>query len=270
MQIAVIIAAAGVSRRYQESAKALGQEGMRSKLDEDLGGRPVLQRSVELFVHHPLVQQTIVAGPAMAEDFAAFKMRHSDKLTMLGATLIQGGLEHRYQTIKLAMAHLAAGITHIAVHDAARPACPAELIERLFDLAAHHRAVVPALPVADTLKKAGPTIKHQASDPLAAILGESSGAGKTLWPVEGTVDRSSLFAVQTPQVFERKLLEKAYAQSDLTSTDDAQLIERLGEAVMLTPGDVRNLKLTTRSDLDLIRAILQIRPNEGRSNVLRF
>jgi 2-C-methyl-D-erythritol 4-phosphate cytidylyltransferase len=270
MQIAVIIAAAGVSKRYKDSAKAAGEESLRSKLDEDLGGRPVLQRSVELFVHHPLVQQTIVAGPADGEDFAAFKLRHGDKLTMLGAKLIQGGLEHRHQTIKLALAHLGPSISHIAVHDAARPACPADLIERLFDLAAHHHAVVPALPVADTLKKAGPAITHQIADPLASILGAEGPSSKPLWPVEHTVDRSSLFAVQTPQVFERKLLERAYGQSDLTSTDDAQLIERLGERVMLAPGDPRNLKLTTRSDLDLIRAILNIRPSEGRSNVLRF
>jgi 2-C-methyl-D-erythritol 4-phosphate cytidylyltransferase len=275
MQIAVIIAAAGASRRYLDSAKARGEEALRSKLDEDLGGRPVLQRSVELFVNHPLVQQTIVAGPADADEFAAFKLRHSDKLTMLGAKLIQGGAEHRYQTVKLALAQLAPSITHIAVHDAARPACPPALIERLFELAQHHKAVIPALPVSDTLKRAGPPIKSKTVDPLAGILGESGTSSTPLWPVKETVDRASLYAVQTPQVFERGLLERAYAQSDLTSTDDSQLIERLiategGNPVMLTPGDGRNLKLTTRSDLDLIRAILNIKGSESRSNVMRF
>lgn len=70
-----------------------------------------------------------------------------------------------------------------------------------------------------------------------------------------TVDRSNLFACQTPQGFHLGLITRAYAQADLSSTDDAQLVERLGEAVVLVEGDPRNLKITRPQDLELARAV---------------
>lgn len=264
MSIAVLIAAAGSSRRYQQHL-----EFPRNKLDEDLGGRPLLQRTVELFTKHELVTSIIVAGPHDDDAFAAFRLRHGDKLALLGATLCRGGPDARWQTVRAMLEHVPDDATHIAVHDAARPATPAELIDRLFDAAGHHDAVVPCVEVADTIKRASPAIEDKAADdPFAAILGDQPAA--TVRCVEETLDRARLVAVQTPQVFERSLLVRAYAQGDLTSTDDAGLVERLGEPVTLIEGDPRNIKVTTPTDLSIVRAVMGLHTREGRASHKRF
>ncbi|MHA7814823.1 MAG: IspD/TarI family cytidylyltransferase [Phycisphaerales bacterium] len=269
MRISVIIPAAGASTRYnQGSADALGSP--RSKLDEDLGGKTVLQRSVELFNTRDEVQQVIVAGPHDQEAFAEFKLRHGDRLSLLGASLVRGGETHRYQTVANALAQVDESCTHVAIHDAARPATDPALIDRVFDTAKSHPAVVPGTPVSDTLKRVEPDAIEDAAgaDPVASILGV--GTTHTLHRVASTIDRSDLMQVQTPQVFERELLVRAYAQDDLSSTDDAGLIERLGELVVIVEGDPLNLKLTRSGDLPLLRAIMGVKGPSERPTHKRF
>jgi 2-C-methyl-D-erythritol 4-phosphate cytidylyltransferase len=274
MTIAVIIPAAGASSRFSESASAeLGAEISRSKLDEELGGRPVLQRTVELFTKHPDVTLIVVAGPADKAAFAEFKSRHADKLGLLGVRLCQGGARHRYETVANALKLVPAdgGITHIAVHDAARPCATMDLIERVFAAAAQgHNAVVPGLDVPDTLKRIGAEPVMSTADPLATILG-GDDRGKPLGRrVEATIDRTRVVAVQTPQVFEAGLLRRAYTQKDLSSTDDAQLVERLNEPVLVVPGEAGNIKITRYSDIRLARAILSVKPPAEREAHKRF
>ncbi len=270
MKLAVIIAAAGSSTRYAEAARVQDPDAIvRSKLDEDLGGRPLLQRTVELFTTLAQVSQIIVAGPADPEGLEAFKLRYGDKLGLLGCKLIAGGKEFRYQTVQAALPHIASDITHIAVHDAARPVCPAEVIERVLDAAERFDAVIPGIEVADTLKKCAPqNIVDEKADPLAAIFG--SAEPKAFKAVASTVDRAGLMAVQTPQIFAAALLRKAYSQSDLTSTDDSQLIERLGERVVIVDGDVRNIKITRPADLTMARVIGNFKAPQERPAHLRF
>lgn len=272
MKVAVIIPAAGASRRYSEES-VLGGQGGRSKLDEDLGGRPVLHRTVELFTKRDEVSLIIVAGPADPEAMAAFRLRHADKLGLLGVKLCVGGKDHRYETVRNALAEIPqdAGITHVAVHDAARPCASERLLDRVFEAAAKFPAVIPAVDVADTLKRVDPTpIKDAEADPLAAILGTAGKAASRIRAVEGTVDRSNLVAVQTPQVFEVSLLRRAYAQADLSSTDDAQLVERLGERVVVVDGEATNIKITRPADLHLVRQILGVKGPEERPVHKRF
>ncbi|MBO6740437.1 MAG: 2-C-methyl-D-erythritol 4-phosphate cytidylyltransferase [Phycisphaerales bacterium] len=269
MRISVIIPAAGASTRYNaESTDPLSTA--RSKLDEDLGGKTVLQRSVELFNTREEVQQIIVAGPHGDEAFAEFKLRHADRLSLLGAALVRGGESHRYQTVANALAQLDESCTHVAIHDAARPATDPALIDRVFDTAKSHPAVVPGTPVSDTLKRveAEPIEDDAGADPVASILGV--GTTHTLHRVESTIDRSNLMQVQTPQVFERELLVRAYAQDDLSSTDDAGLVERLGEPVVIVEGDPLNLKLTRPGDLPLLRAIMGVKGPSERPTHKRF
>ncbi|HZW08119.1 MAG TPA: 2-C-methyl-D-erythritol 4-phosphate cytidylyltransferase, partial [Phycisphaerales bacterium] len=212
-----------------------------------------------------------VAGPHAEDAFDDFKLRYGDKLGMLGVRLARGGRTHRYETVAAALKLVPDSCTHVAVHDAARPCTPAELIERLFEAAERHPAVVPAVDVADTLKRVGEPIAEAHADPLAAILGAPPpSAANGPRPVVETVNRASLVAVQTPQVFERGLLARAYAQSDLASTDDAQLVERLGERVVVVAGDGRNIKITRPGDLHMARVILNVRAPEGRGAHKRF
>jgi len=274
MEIAVIIPAAGSSRRYQEG-QSFGTE--RSKLDEDLGGRPVLHRTVELFTKHDLVSHVIVAGPADGAAFAQFTSRHADKLGLFGVKMCKGGATHRYESVRNALALVPDSATHIAVHDAARPCVSVELIDRLFEAAAAgHNAVVPGVSVSDTLKRVGEEVAAKADDAVAAILGTDTSACARAHVVVETVDRAGIMAIQTPQVFEAGLFRRAYAQKNLDSTDDAQLVERLGETagarahVVVVQGEASNIKITRAADLAIARAILGLRPPVERDVMKRF
>lgn len=271
MKIAVIIPAAGQSTRFNGTSSETDPLNTgRSKLDEDLGGKTVLQRTVELFNTREEVTQIIVAGPHDPEALDAFKLRHGDRLNLLGAELVAGGAEHRWQSVQSALDKVTDEATHVAVHDAARPATLAELIDRIFDAAARFDAVIPAIPVSDSLKRVSsePIDDKSEDDPLAAILG--AGESRPMHEVVEGVDRACLMMIQTPQVFEKQLLLSAYAQSDLTSTDDAGLVERLGQQVVTVQGDERNLKLTRAGDLPILRAIMNVQTKSSRASYKRF
>ena len=275
VQIALIIPAAGSGTRYSASG------GMRSKLDEDLGGRPVLQRTVENFVNHaevgPLIKAILVAGPHDSEAFAEFKGRHGDRLALLGCTLLRGGAAFRYETVQAALAALAAlpvasEITHVAIHDAARPCTSQELLQRVIEHAARHSAVIPGLEVSDTVKRCAaedaPPDESE-DDPVARILGVPAKPVQRK-VVKETIPRENLVLVQTPQIFAYALLKKAYAQKDLSSTDDAGLVERLGAAVEVVAGEERNIKITRPGDLVLARSILHVSGPAERAAHKRF
>ncbi|MGV6815358.1 MAG: IspD/TarI family cytidylyltransferase [Phycisphaerales bacterium] len=281
MRISVIIPAAGSSTRYnqatpqsspgQASSDPLAALGTtRSKLDEDLGGKAVLQRTIELFNTRDDVHQIIVAAPHDQHAFTEFKAQHGDRLALLGATLTQGGKAHRWESVRAALQLVDDQATHIAIHDAARPATKPELIDRIFEAAKSHPAVIPGNPISDTLKRvdAEPIEDAGGIDQVAAILGVESNA--PMHKVVSTIDRSNAMAIQTPQIFERDLLIRAYAQDDLSSTDDAGLIERLGEPVIVIAGDPTNMKLTHANELPLLRAIMGLKKTAPRPTHKRF
>ena len=269
LKIAVVLPAAGTASRY-----AAGSDAPRSKLDEDLGGRPVLHRTIELFADRPDVVRVIVAGPADDQRFEDFKRRHADKIAICGGVLLQGGAT-RARSVQAALVHVPKEATRIAVHDAARPCTPAALIDRLFAAAKHHDAVIPALPLSDTIKSATDEVIEPEQDPLSGIL--DSKPEPPMRTVDRTLDRAALFAAQTPQVFEAELLRKAYAAADgslddpASATDDAGLVERLGTArVILAAGDPRNIKITLPNDLTVARALLGHEPPQDKPVMFRF
>ncbi len=263
MNIAVIIPAAGMGERYAAAG------GMRSKIDEDLGSRSVLQRTIELFNNEHLVQSIIVAGPADPEAMEQFKQLHGPKLGFFGVKLCTGGTDHRWQTVQNALEQVPEDATHIAVHDAARPCASPELIQHVFDAAARFDAVVPGLDVSDTLKRISSEPVADEIDPLDLILGATSKSSTTRL-IEETVDRSNLVSIQTPQIFKADLLRRAYQQDDLTSTDDAALIEKLNEPVHVVPGQITNIKITRPEDLALVRAIMGVGPARSKPAHKRF
>ena len=267
MKIAVIIPAAGSSTRFHRPDQGADPLGMgRSKLDEDLGGKTVLQRTIELFNTHESVCQVIVAGPWDPQAMSSFKLRHGDRITLLGAQLVSGGKDHRWQSVQSALASVSDEATHVTIHDAARPAAPPELIDRVFDAAARFDAVIPIIPVSDTLKRIStePIDDQSQADPLAAILG--AGEAHPMHEVVGEIDRSDAVMVQTPQVFAKELIRRAYQQDDLSSTDDAGLVQRLGEQVATVAGDERNMKLTRPGDLPILQAIMGLKASTRPSH----
>lgn len=261
IRVSVIIPAAGASRRY----------GM-DKLGQDLGGRALLLRTVELFTRRDEVRSIIVAGPP--EDLEGFRERFGAQLGFHGVQIVAGGRTERWETVRNALAVVPEDTTHVAVHDAARPGASDELIGRVLEAAKVHPAVIPGLAVADTLKRVSEeAVRAEEEDAVAdLILGESAEAATARGRfVQATVDRNNVVAVQTPQVFEIGLIRRAYAQADLSgATDDAGLVERLGEKVLVVDGELRNLKITVPADLALMRTMLGMKSPDGRPVHKRF
>lgn len=248
-RVGVVIPAAGRSTRF----------GLGDKISQDVGGRPMLLRAVELFAKRDEVGAIVVAAPP--DSLEEFRERWGTQLGFHGARIVAGGTVERWETVRNALAAVPEDCTHVAVHDAARPAASEELLARVFDAARVHDAVIPGDPVTSTLKRVSDeTVDAEEADAVAdSILGDISETTKIKGRrVVGTVPRERLVAVQTPQVFQADLLRRAYAQADLAgATDDAMLVERLGAEVIVVDGDPRNVKVTTAADLALVRAILR-------------
>ena len=273
MKITVIIPAAGVGKRFAGedavSHDAFGrQKAATSKIEQEIHGKPVFLRSIDLFTQRQssaraVIQILLAVNPDAIE---SFKFKWGERLRLFGIEVIAGGKKERWETVMNALRHVDADATHIAVHDAARPLATPALIDRVFEAGEKFAAVIPGLPVASTLKRVDPTpVTQEESDPLDAILGS---AGKTIISaqrVTETVSRSNLVEVQTPQLFEASLLRRAYAQIaagqvDTTAiTDDAGLIEALGEPVYVVDGEVTNLKITRAADMEFATALVNHR-----------
>jgi len=260
MRVCVILPAAGSGARFGGD-----------KLSQDLGGRPVLLRTVELFAKRAEVASIVVAAPPDALD--EFRMRYGAQLSFHGARIVEGGRAERWETVKLALAAVPDDCTHVAIHDAARPAASQDLLDRVFAAAEVHDAVIPGLSVTSTLKRVSDELIAAAQDDVlaSAILGEVGRDAVSARRVIETIPRKGLVAVQTPQVFATALIRRAYGASDLGgATDDAQIVERLGEPVVVVEGESRNVKLTTPDDLTLVRRESGAREPEGRAAHKRF
>ena len=254
MKLAVILPAAGSSSRFQGG----------DKLATDLGGRPVLLRTVEDFTRRDEVAQVIVAGPP--DDFEAFKERYGAALGFHGVLLVEGGRVDRWETVRNALAVVDPACTHVAVHDAARPLVTDDLMDRLLLAAEKLDAVIPLQPIASTLKQVDPDASVDAGEGedlvVDSILGDAGRKEVPASLVSGTVDRRCYGMAQTPQIFRREILLRAYESVDPSgATDDAQVLERAEIPVHAIEGESTNIKITTQQDLRLAAALLGIMPD---------
>ena len=200
------------------------------KLSFDLGGETVLERSVRAFDECPEVDELVIVTGASGEN-----ARRASARCKKPVRLVRGG-STRAESARSGVA--AAHGRLVAVHDAARPFVSQSVIADTIAAAARCGAAAPAVPVKDTIKQA------------------KGGDGKTVpegCMVENTPDRSTLYAVQTPQCFDRAqylaALQELDAEKARLVTDDCSLFELTGRSVQLTQGDYANLKITTREDL---------------------
>lgn len=261
MNIAVIFPAAGVGRRFFTTERFANAA---SKIEIQLADKPVFIRSIEAFRHRSDVSTMVLA--VAPDRLDAFKLQYGDKLGFLGVKTVAGGTKERWETVLKAIETIDADVTHVAVHDAARPLTSPALIDRVFEAAEKHTAVIPGHPVAATLKRVEEVDAQDAeADPLDAILGGDDAGKPTMRRVVATVDRRDVVEVQTPQIFERKLLQRAYERlaagdwADEPITDDAGLVERMGESVYVVEGEATNMKITRPEDLDLAELIARSR-----------
>ncbi|MFO0916700.1 MAG: 2-C-methyl-D-erythritol 4-phosphate cytidylyltransferase [Planctomycetaceae bacterium] len=228
-KFAVILPAAGNSTRFQQH--------QRKKVFVELKGRPVWVRSVEYFVNRDDVVQTIVT--IAPDDLEWFREKFRANLAFLNVEVVAGGKE-RADSVQNALAKVRDDVDYVAVHDAARPLLTKDWINDVFTAAEKSGAALLATPVTSTLKRAD---EHQV--------------------VQQTVDRSRLWAAQTPQVFRYDLLQQAYQKRGaLNATDEAQLVEQLGHPVQIVPCSPLNLKITTQDDFRMAEVLLDVLPKE--------
>jgi 2-C-methyl-D-erythritol 4-phosphate cytidylyltransferase len=228
-RVAVVVPAAGRGERLGPGVpKAL----------RELAGTPLLVHAVRTLLTARNVDVVCVAAPPTAEGVAEVRSLLGGLPGEARDTLVVLGGASRQESVALALAALPADCSIVLVHDAARALTPVDLVESVVAaVRAGKTAVVPVLPVADTIKQ---------------VTGDL---------VTATVDRSALRAVQTPQGFTREVLAKAHeaADPDAPATDDAGLVEALGEPVYTVAGHAEAFKITTPFDLVLAEAVLRRR-----------
>ena len=194
--------------------------------------------SVRLLASAEPVTCVVVAAPV---DDIAHVQGLLDGLSLDAEVRVVAGGPTRSRSVLNALLTLSPDVDVVLVHDAARPLTPVGLVEAV-DAAvrAGLPAVVPGLPVVDTVKRVA--------------------ADDDVWRVAGTVDRAHLRAVQTPQGFARDVLDRAYSSAvserSLDATDDAGRVERIGVSVAVVPGDETAFKVTRPLDVVLADAVL--------------
>lgn len=221
MSVGVVIVAGGRGAR-------LGADLPKQLLD--LGGRSMLQRSVAAFDTHPRLEEFVVVLPldlvSKGHDLIGAATR--------GWKVAEGG-PRRQDSVQNGLKALSSAVTIVLIHDAARPFVSASLIDRVIDAAAKDGAAVPAVGVTDT-------VKH-------VDIGSMT--------VKSTLSRDAIWLAQTPQGFQRVVLDRAYVKNaGADVTDEGMLAERAGMPVTIVPGDSDNMKITTPDDLARARGVL--------------
>jgi 2-C-methyl-D-erythritol 4-phosphate cytidylyltransferase len=225
LRTAAVIPAAGRGVRLGPGApKAL----------RTLGGVPILVHAVRAMARARAVQViVVVAPPGETAGVRALLDAHGPHGTT-DIRVVPGG-EVRQESVRLGLAALPDDVDVVLVHDAARPLVPVETVDGVVEaVRAGAPAVVPVLPLADTVKTV---------DPDTGV-------------VTGTPQRALLRAVQTPQGFDRATLAKAHATVTQDVTDDASMVEQLGVPVVVLPGHEEAFKVTRPLDLILAEAVL--------------
>ena len=225
VKCSVVVVAAGTASRMQGIDKVLAP----------LGDIPVLVRTLQVFQNCPDVSEIVVVTreDLLVEIGKTCKVYLLDKVSKI----VVGGSE-RVLSVRAGLREVDREAELIAIHDAARPFLTQQVLKDVLEQAAVSGAAAPAVPVNDTIKRAENAV------------------------VQETVDRSTLWAIQTPQVFQADLIRAAVEKActdHAQVTDDCSAVERLGMKVVLTAGDRQNIKVTTPFDLMLGEVILRQR-----------
>lgn len=228
--VSAIIAAGGRGRR-------LGSVVPKQLLAID--GRSLLERSVAIFIAHPLVDEIVVALPA---ELAAVPPPYLTG-TPKPIRVVAGG-KRRQDSVANAFEATSREAVVIVIHDAARPFASQDLVTRTIAAAAESGAAVAAVAARDTVKSSADTGDARPAR-QAAFVGQ-------------TLPRESIFLAQTPQAFRREVLRDALALSEVgvDATDEAALAERAGYGVRLVEGETANIKITTPEDLSMAEAFV--------------
>jgi 2-C-methyl-D-erythritol 4-phosphate cytidylyltransferase len=233
MKVIVIIPAAGFGTRMARA----GKKGVPSKQFFEISGTPIIIHTLRVFARNQQVSHIVVA--LRQNEMEQLRGQLEKEKLSAKVEIVEGG-EHRQESVANALAKLNAAENDIVlVHDAVRPFVDDEIIANVVREAEKHGAAIAGLPAVDTIKQVDRT---------------SEGA-----IITSTIPRERVVQAQTPQGFRYKLIKAAFdsAVADgFTGTDEASLVERMGESVWVVMGSARNIKITTPADLELAEFLL--------------
>ncbi len=203
----------------------------------EIEGKAILQRTIETFVEaSPGISVVTVLPEAHMSYWKNYCLKRNFTCPQI---LVKGGIT-RFHSVRNALEKVPEGAV-VAVHDGVRPLVSAQLVAGMFEKAGAVPALIPVIPCVDTMK-----MLEDRDGELVSMAGK-------------TVDRSFLYAAQTPQVFHSEILKDAYRQAyDTAFTDDASVVEKHGKNLSYTIGERFNIKITTQDDLKLAEAIMSL------------
>jgi len=223
-----VIVSAGKGIRFMEGMK---------KQFHLLAEKPILAHTLDKFETCPLIHSILLV---VAQEDMNFCMKEIvEKYHYRKVSQIVPGGKRRQDSVRNGLDALPKDVDIVVIHDGVRPFVTKEMIEESIHAAVRFGAVVMAMPVKDTIKMAKPD-----------------------GTIQKTLERESLWQIQTPQAFQASVIKEAYyraAEDGFTGTDDASLVERLGAKVHILPGSYTNIKITTKEDLILANLFLEMR-----------
>ncbi len=215
----------------------------------ELEGKAILHRTIEVFLNACPGVNIITVLPESHMDY--WRQYCLDRNFICPQVLVKGGIT-RFHSVRNALDKVPAGAL-VAVHDAVRPLVTEGFVRDMFVKAETVPALIPVLPCVDTMKVLEKK-NVRGVEELVTIPGQS-------------VDRSVLYAAQTPQIFHSEILKEAYGQAfDTAFTDDASVVLKNGKNLSYLIGERFNIKLTTQDDLVLAKAILSLSPSCSSSH----
>jgi 2-C-methyl-D-erythritol 4-phosphate cytidylyltransferase len=233
MKVIVIIPAAGLGTRMAPA----GKKDAPSKQFFEINGVSIVIHTLRVFAHNPQISRIVVA--LRKNEMERFGRQLEKEKLNNKVAVVEGG-EHRQESVANALAQITASPNDIVlVHDAVRPFVDDEIIANVIREAERHGAAIAGLPAVDT-------IKH--------VDRVAEGA-----MITSTIPRERVVQAQTPQGFRYELIKRAFdsaAADGFTGTDEASLVERLGESVWVVMGSARNIKITTPADMELAEYLI--------------
>jgi 2-C-methyl-D-erythritol 4-phosphate cytidylyltransferase len=226
MKYFLIIPAAGTGTRFGESYP---------KQFYKIKGKELLAYTLENFINFPELEKIVIAT---SKSYFDKVKKIIEKIHLKKETQLVEGGEHRQDSVYNAFCQLDGNLSDkVIIHDAVRPFVPFDFMQRLIDASRRYKCVVPGIPVPDTLKK----INNQNF-------------------VERTLQRDLIRAIQTPQIFSYGILSKSFRylkKNPFVATDEATIVEKMGEKIFVIEGCLQNIKVTTKQDIYFIRYIMR-------------
>lgn len=233
MKVVAIIPAAGLGTRMAPP----GKKGQPSKQFFEINGAPILIHTLRVFARNRQVTHIMVA--LRKSEIERFRQQLEKEGLSARVQTVEGG-EHRQESVANALAQLSAAPEDIVlVHDAVRPFVDDEIIANVIREVEKHGAAIAGLPAVDTIKQ----VDRAAEGAI----------------ITSTIPRERVVQAQTPQGFRYAVIKRAFDSAiadGFTGTDEASLVERLGEDVWVVMGSARNIKITTPADIELAQFLI--------------